>query len=127
MFFISRQNCATGLNVDGKVPKNLVEEMVPLLDSREIVYVVLDLEHELLLMLHPRNANKLRVVALYILHRDGVPDEDRRRLYSHARLTLAEQDAVDALVLMGQRISRVSRSFNHTHEWLLIYPGIWRP
>ena len=30
------QCCATGLNSDGKVPKSLVEEMVPLLDSREV-------------------------------------------------------------------------------------------
>lgn len=54
-----------------------------------------------------RNINKVRIVALYIQYRDGVPDEDRRRLYQHARLTLAEQDAVNALVHMGVRISRV--------------------
>lgn len=48
----------------------------------------------------------MRVIALYILHRDGVPDEDRRRLYQHARLSLAEQDAVNALALLGVRISR---------------------
>jgi len=54
------------------------------------------------------NLNKVRIVALYIQHRDGVPDEDRRRLYQHARLTLAEQDAVNALAHMGIRIGRVS-------------------
>lgn len=37
--------------------------------------------------------NKVRIIALYIQHRDGVPDEDRRRLYQHAHLTTAEQDA----------------------------------
>jgi syntaxin-binding protein 1 len=35
-----------------------------------------------------------------------VPDEDRRRLYQHARLSMAEQDAVNALVFLGVRISR---------------------
>lgn len=55
-----------------------------------------------------RNLNKVRIVALYIQFREGVPDEDRRRLYQHARLSLAEQDAVNALLLMGVRISRVS-------------------
>ncbi|KAL0953723.1 hypothetical protein HGRIS_004913 [Hohenbuehelia grisea] len=85
------QNCATGLTAEGKTPKNLVEEMVPLLDSRDVV-----------------NMNKVRVVALYIQHRDGVPDEDRRRLYQHARLNLAEQDAVNALVYFGVRITRAS-------------------
>ncbi|KAF8074953.1 Sec1-like snare protein, partial [Lyophyllum atratum] len=85
------QNCATGLTAEGKTPKNLVEEMVPLLDSREVV-----------------NINKVRIVALYIQHRDGVPEEDRRRLYQHARLTLAEQDAVNALALFGVRINRLA-------------------
>ncbi|KAF8892136.1 Sec1-like snare protein [Infundibulicybe gibba] len=83
------QNCATGLTAEGKNPKTLVEEMVPLLDSREVV-----------------NSNKVRIVALYIQFRDGVPDEDRRRLYQHARLNLAEQDAVNALAHLGVRISR---------------------
>ncbi|KAH9851922.1 Sec1-like protein [Lenzites betulinus] len=85
------QNCATGVTPEGKTPKTLVEEMVPLLDSRDVV-----------------NTNKVRIIALYIQHREGVPDEDRRRLYQHARLTLAEQDAVNALVHLGVRISRQS-------------------
>jgi len=42
------------------------------------------------------------------MFRDGVPDEDRRRLYQHARLTLAEQDAVNALVHLGGKLLRVS-------------------
>ena len=31
------QCCATGLTSEGKSPKGLVEEMVPLLDSREVL------------------------------------------------------------------------------------------
>ncbi|KAG6821215.1 hypothetical protein H0H93_004037 [Arthromyces matolae] len=88
------QCCATGVTAEGKSPKNLVEEMVPLLDSRDVI-----------------NTNKVRIIALYIQHRDGVPEEDRRRLYQHARLTLAEQDAVNALVHLGVRINRVSDYF----------------
>lgn len=34
------QNCATGLTAEGKTPKHLVEEMVPLLDSRDVQYAV---------------------------------------------------------------------------------------
>ncbi|KAG1907804.1 Sec1-like protein [Suillus fuscotomentosus] len=83
------QCCATGLTAEGKTPKTLVEEMVPLLDSQEVI-----------------NANKVRMVALYIQHRDGVPDEDRRRLYQHARLSMTDQDAVNSLVHLGVRISR---------------------
>jgi len=33
----SSQCCATGLTSEGKSPKGLVEEMVPLLDSREVL------------------------------------------------------------------------------------------
>ncbi|KAF8261652.1 Sec1-like snare protein [Lactarius quietus] len=83
------QNCSTGLTAEGKTPKTLVEEMVPLLDSRDVI-----------------NSNKVRVIALYIQYREGVPDEDRRRLYQHARLTRPEMDAVNALVHLGVRISR---------------------
>jgi syntaxin-binding protein 1 len=55
-----------------------------------------------------RNANKVRIIALYIQHRDGVPEEDRRRLYQHARLSPPEQDAVNAIEHLGVRLSRVS-------------------
>ncbi|KAI0284481.1 Sec1-like protein [Russula brevipes] len=83
------QNCSTGVTAQGKTPKTLVEEMVPLLDSREVL-----------------NSNKVRIIALYIQYREGVPDEDRRRLYQHARLTRPEIDAINALVHLGVRINR---------------------
>ncbi|KAF8493208.1 Sec1-like protein [Russula emetica] len=83
------QDCSTGVTAQGKTPKTLVEEMVPLLDSREVI-----------------NSNKVRIIALYIQYREGVPDEDRRRLYQHARLTRPEIDAVNALVHLGVRINR---------------------
>lgn len=35
-----------------------------------------------------------------------MPEEDKRRLYQHARLTLAEQDAVNALAYLGSRVTR---------------------
>ena len=53
------------------------------------------------------NSNKVRIIALYIQYREGVPEEDRRRLYQHARLTRPEMDAVNALVHLGVRITRV--------------------
>ncbi|KAH6916053.1 ras opposite [Coprinopsis sp. MPI-PUGE-AT-0042] len=83
------QCCATGLDAQGKTPKGLVGEMVPLLDARDV-----------------HNISKVRIISLYVQYRDGVPDEDRRRLYQHARLSLAEQDAVNALALLGVRLGR---------------------
>lgn len=52
--------------------------------------------------------DKVRIMALYILFRDGVADEDRRRLYQHARLSLSEQDMVNNLVYLGVKVIRVS-------------------
>lgn len=45
------------------------------------------------------------------MYRDGVPEEDQRRLFQHARLSLAEQDAVKNLTRLGVRINRVSTYF----------------
>ncbi|SCV68091.1 BQ2448_212 [Microbotryum intermedium] len=85
------QCCATGVTPEGKTPKTLVEEMVPLLDDRSV-----------------SSTDKLRIIALYIMHRDGVPEGDRKRLYQHARLALHEMDAVDNLSQMGINVSKDS-------------------
>lgn len=55
---------------------------------------------------------KVRIISLYVQYREGVPDEDRRRLYQHARLNLSEQDAVNALEHLGVRITRVSHAYS---------------
>ncbi|WWD20443.1 hypothetical protein CI109_104919 [Kwoniella shandongensis] len=92
------QCCATGYTSEGKTPKTLVEEMVPLLDDRVNV----------------SSLDKVRIMALYILFRDGVADEDRRRLYQHARLSISEQDMVNNLIHLGVKVikdnSRSSKS-----------------
>jgi syntaxin-binding protein 1 len=81
------QNCATRTTPEGQKPRTLVEEMVPLLDDR-----------------HLSNADKVRIIALYIMYSEGVPDEDRKRLFQHARLGLQEMAAVDNLVHLGARV-----------------------
>ncbi|TKY89618.1 hypothetical protein EX895_001403 [Sporisorium graminicola] len=81
------QNCATRLTPEGQKPKTLVEEMVPLLDDRSI-----------------SNMDKVRIIALYIMYCDGVPDEDRKRLFQHARLGRYEMEAVDNLVHLGTQV-----------------------
>ena len=53
------------------------------------------------------NLDKVRVIALYVMFRDGVPEEDRRRLYEHCRLTRQERAAVDNLVGLCVRVTRV--------------------
>ncbi|GAC99645.1 hypothetical protein PHSY_007248 [Pseudozyma hubeiensis SY62] len=81
------QNCATRLTPEGQKPKTLVEEMVPLLDDRSVT-----------------NTDKVRIIALYIMYCDGVPDEDRKRLFQHARLGRWEMEAVDNLVHLGAQV-----------------------
>lgn len=85
------QNCATGVTPEGRTPKTLVEEMVPLLADMDVT-----------------NLDKVRVIALYIMYRDGVPEEDRRRLYEHCRLTRQERAAVDNLVSLCVRVTRAA-------------------
>lgn len=85
------QCCSTGMTAEGRHPKAIVEEMVPLLDDRSV-----------------STSDKLRIVALYVLYRDGVPDEDRRRLYQHARLALHEMDAVNNMVFLGANVTKDS-------------------
>ena len=53
------------------------------------------------------NKDKVRIIALYMMYRDGVPDEDRTRLFQHARLSISEQDTVNNLVYLGCKIVRV--------------------
>lgn len=46
------------------------------------------------------------------MYKDGVPDEDRRRLFQHAKLNVAEQDAINNLVLFGQKVVKVRFSLS---------------
>lgn len=51
--------------------------------------------------------DKVRIIALYIMHRDGVPEGDKKRLYQHARLALHEMDAIDNLTHLGLNVNKV--------------------
>ena len=53
--------------------------------------------------------DKVRIIALYIMHRDGVPEGDKKRLYQHARLALHEMDAIDNLGFLGVNVNKVGR------------------
>ena len=50
--------------------------------------------------------DKVRIIALYILHRNGVPEEDRKRLFQHAHLALHEMDMVNNMKFLGLDISK---------------------
>lgn len=88
------QCCGTGFTGDGKTPKTVVEQMVPLLDDRNM-----------------SSLDKVRIIALYIIYRDGVADEDRRRLYGHANLSITEQDMINNLVNLGVKVIKGDGKF----------------
>jgi hypothetical protein len=68
--------------------------------------------------------DKVRIIALYIMYRDGVPEEDQRRLFQHAKLGISEQDAVRGLVRLGVRLNRVCCTLN-CNEYSLMTASIF--
>ncbi|KAF8605962.1 Sec1-like snare protein [Ceratobasidium sp. AG-I] len=85
----SELNCAMGQTAEGKVPKSVIEDLVLLLENKNLT-----------------STDKARLIALYIMYRDGVSDEDRRRLFQHAKLSTMDQDAVNGLTYLGSRVMR---------------------
>ena len=49
----------------------------------------------------------MRLIVLYAWYRDGVPEEDLRRLFEHARLTKDERTAIQNFGRLGLRVIRV--------------------
>lgn len=58
----------------------------------------------------------MRIIALYVWYRDGVPEEDLRRLFEHARLTKDERAAIHNLGRLGLRVTRVRGASNNRIE-----------
>lgn len=81
--------------------------MVPLLDDRSVRSAQISLEIDLVADSPSSSTDKLRIIALYIMFREGVPEGDKTRLYQHARLALHEMDAVNNLTYLGVNVSNV--------------------
>ncbi|KAF9207681.1 vacuolar sorting protein VPS33/slp1 [Haplosporangium sp. Z 27] len=83
------QQLATGETVDGHLPKQIVAEMAPFLDDPQVE--VLD---------------KLRLLMLYVICRDGLRAADREMLFEHAKLSDGNAEAVRNLALLGINVER---------------------
>ncbi|KAI9022176.1 Sec1-like protein [Phycomyces nitens] len=83
------QNMACGETPDGNVPKNLVEELTPILDD-------------------PYTSEKIkaRLIMLWIATSDTVNPEDLQHLLSHARVDQECKDAIENLSLLGVQLSK---------------------
>ena len=80
------QNMATGFDEDNRKPKNVLEAVVRLLDDEAI-----------------SKSDRLRLVAMYLLYRDGVIPEDIKRLLAHAQLPPQDAEIIANLELIGGR------------------------
>jgi len=78
------QDLITGLTAEGTVPKNIVMNMVPLLDNPDV-----------------DTFDKLRLLILYIICYDGVPREDLRKLVDHAHISNSELDIINNFKFLG--------------------------
>ena len=83
---------ATGLDEDFKKPRNVTDQIVRLLDYDEVT-----------------KSDRIRLILLYILHRDGVFTTDIQRLLAHAQLPPHESYMIQNLDLLGARTTRPLR------------------
>ncbi|KAI5920197.1 Sec1 family protein [Camillea tinctor] len=80
------QNMATGLDEDNRKPKNVLESVVRLLDDDAIT-----------------KSDRLRLIIMFLLYRDGVILEDVKRLLAHASLPSSDTEIVTNMELLGGR------------------------
>lgn len=85
----SEQTMATGLDEDYRKPKNVLDSVVRLLDDEAI-----------------KPPDRLRLIILYVLYRNGVIMEDIKRLLAHASLPQQDADVLASLEMLGGQTIR---------------------
>lgn len=83
------QSLATGLDEDNKKPKHLADQLVRLLDDDSVV-------HE----------DRLRLLILYILHRNGILGGDIEKLRCHGQLSPMDGEIIFNLDMLGARVQK---------------------
>ncbi|RYP66357.1 hypothetical protein DL771_007863 [Monosporascus sp. 5C6A] len=83
------QTMATGLDEDNRKPKNVLETVVRLLDDDAVM-----------------QSDRLRLIMMYLLYRDGVIPEDVKRLLAHASLPPKDAEIIANMELIGGRTNR---------------------
>lgn len=90
----TEQTLATGLDEDLRKPKNVLDQVVRLLDDEAV-----DRE------------DRLRLIALYVLYRDGTIPDDIDRLLAHAGLPPSQAGVILNLALLGAQPTRPLTGF----------------
>lgn len=85
----SIQTLATALDEDYRKPKNLTDQVVRLLDEENVP-----------------PSDRLRLIALYVLYRDGILPSDLVKLLAHAHLPPQDGEVINNLDFLGARITR---------------------
>jgi len=83
------QSLATGLDEDYKKPRNLADQVVRMLDEESITA-----------------PDRLRLIALYLLYKDGLLASDIQLLRSHANVPPQDEEVLRNLELLGARITK---------------------
>jgi syntaxin-binding protein 1 len=83
------QCLATGLDEDYRKPKNMADQIVRILDDDAVP-----------------SADRLRLIALYIMFRDGVLSADLQKLLLHAQLPPHNAEVIRNLDHLGARVLR---------------------
>ncbi|KAH7016915.1 Sec1-like protein [Ilyonectria destructans] len=80
------QTLASGLDEDFRKPKNVLDSVVRLLDDESVT-----------------PPDRLRLIIMFILYRDGVISEDIKRLLAHSSLPQQDSDVIKNLQNLGGR------------------------
>ncbi|KAK9766155.1 syntaxin binding protein 1 [Basidiobolus ranarum] len=88
------QDLATGIRENGETSKHMIEEIVPILDDPSI-----------------SPDNKLRILILYILSKDGLREETWQEINFHAQLDLnkKDNDAIRSLDRLGVKLNKSNK------------------
>ena len=95
------QSLATGLDEDFRKPKNLADQIVRLLDDESI-----------------GPSDRLRLIMLYIIFRDGIIMEDIQRLLAHASLPPQDAEVLTNLELLGAHTTKLLKDLKRTNQSL---------
>ncbi|TVY83797.1 Protein transport protein sec1 [Lachnellula suecica] len=93
------QSLATGLDEDFKKPKNLADQVVRLLDDDNI-----------------GGSDRLRLIILYIMFREGVIQEDIQRLLAHSSLPPQDGEVITNMDLLGAHTTKALKDLKFHRE-----------
>lgn len=85
----TEQSLATGLDEDGKRPRMLADQLVRLLDDDSIIH-----------------DDRVRILAMYIMYRNGILKGDIEKLRCHGELSPMDGEMIYNLDILGSRVER---------------------